>query len=197
MSLLELAGRLLRKMERALSAAALNGLKSRGAGVIVGRGVKIEHPERVSLGDNVHLNDDCWISVIVENRERGLPAVALQPELTIGPNTYIGRFATIACVNRVAIGRDVLISDRAYIGDSAHGFARTDLPIKDQYLTSPGPVEIGDGTWLGIGVCVLPNVKIGRNCVIGAHSVVAADVPDFCTAVGVPARVVRRGGERP
>lgn len=197
MSFFELLGRIQRRLERAVSAAVLSKLKSRGKGVVLGRGVRVEHPERVSLGDGVHLNDDCWISVIVENREAGRPPVALSPELTIGAGTYIGRFGTIACINRVSIGRDVLISDRVFIGDSAHGVARADLPIKDQYMTSPGPVEIGDGTWLGIGVAVLPNVKIGRNCVVGAHSVVTRDIPDFCTAVGAPARVVRRGDARP
>ena len=35
------------------------------------------------------------------------------------------------------------------------------------------------------------NVKIGKHCVIGANSVVTKDVPDFCVAVGCPAKVIK------
>jgi acetyltransferase-like isoleucine patch superfamily enzyme len=188
---INLAGRLLHRIERAIAAAPLKRAKHLGRNVIIGRGVRVEHPECISLGDGVHLNDHCWLSVITENRETGRPLLTLHPELSIGPGTYIGRFGTLACVNRVSIGANVLIADRVFIGDSQHGIARTDLPIREQYMTSPGPVEIGNGTWLGINVAVLPNVKIGRNCVIGAHSVVTRDIPDFCVAVGSPARVIR------
>lgn len=192
---LAVIGRLLRRCERALGEAFLARLKHAGRGIVVGRGVDIEHPECVSLGDGVCLSDYCWLSVLVENRETSRPTLELRPELTIGAGTYIGRFGTLACVNRVAIGRNVLISDRAFIGDALHGFARLDLPIKEQYMNSRGPVEIGDGTWIGIGVSILPNVKIGRNCVIGAGSVVTHDVPDFSVAAGVPARIIRGGAK--
>jgi acetyltransferase-like isoleucine patch superfamily enzyme len=160
--------------------------------VRVGRGVQIEHPECVRMGRDVFVNEFCWLSIIRENRETGRPTRALEPELEIGDGTYIGRFGTIACINRVSIGRNVLISDRVFIGDSEHGFSRTDLPIREQYMVSPGPVRIGDGTWLGINVSVLPNVSIGEHCVIGANSVVTGDIPDFCVAAGNPARVLRR-----
>lgn len=191
-SVLAFIQRVLNRLECAAARDQLRRLRHTGRGVVLGRSVKIEHPECVSLGDNVHVNDHCWLSVLTENRETGRPLVELQPDLSIGDGSYIGRFGTLACINRVAIGRDVMISDRVFIGDAAHGFARTDLPIRDQYMTSKGPVEIGDGTWMGIGVSVMPNVKIGRNCVIGAGSVVTSDIPDYCIAVGAPAKIVRR-----
>lgn len=188
--------RVLNRVENAASREQIRRLRSAGSGIVLGRGVKIEHPECVSLGDRVHLNDHCWLSVLTENRETGNPTITLRPELRIGDGSYIGRFGTLACINRVILGRDVMISDRVFIGDAAHGFARTDLPVHDQYLISKGSVEIGDGTWIGIGVSILPNVAIGRNCVIGASSVVTKDVPDFCVAAGNPAKVIRCVVER-
>lgn len=190
--ILNLIRRLATRLETLLVRTCLKQLKHAGQGIVLGRGVKIEHPECVSLGDNVHLNDYCWLSVLTQNHETGRPTVELTPELSIGDGTYIGRFGTLACINRLTIGRNVMISDRAFIGDATHGFARTELPIREQYLTSRGPVEIGDGTWIGIGVSILANVKIGRNCVIGAGTVVTHDVPDFCIATGAPAKVIRR-----
>ncbi len=183
--LVRLCTRILHGSERAINALRLRQLKTAGSGIVIGRGVKIEHPEYISLGANVHLNDHCWLSVVSTGDGKA------DPQLVIGAGSYIGRFGTLACIDRLVIGPNVLISDRVFIGDAAHGFARIDLPIMQQPMTSPGPVTIGGGTWIGIGVSILPNVHIGRNCVIGAGAVVSKDIPDYCVAVGNPARVIR------
>lgn len=51
-----------------------------------------------------------------------------------------------------------------------------------------GRIEIGEETFVGARSVIMPGVKIGRNCVIGAGSVVTKDVPDETVAVGIPAR---------
>ncbi len=53
-----------------------------------------------------------------------------------------------------------------------------------------GKIEIGDNTNIGWNVLILPGVKIGRNCVIGAGSIVTKDIPDGSVAVGIPVRVI-------
>jgi len=53
------------------------------------------------------------------------------------------------------------------------------------------PVSIGDGSWIGENVCIV-GATIGKNCVIGANSVVTKNIPDFCVAVGIPARIIKR-----
>jgi acetyltransferase-like isoleucine patch superfamily enzyme len=53
-------------------------------------------------------------------------------------------------------------------------------------------VRIGAGAWLGHGTIVLPGATIGRHVVVGAGAVVTGDLPDFCVAIGNPARVVKR-----
>jgi acetyltransferase-like isoleucine patch superfamily enzyme len=54
-----------------------------------------------------------------------------------------------------------------------------------------GSIIIGDNVFIGINSILLPGVKIGNNCVIGAGSVVSRDIPDGVVAVGVPARPVK------
>ncbi len=53
-----------------------------------------------------------------------------------------------------------------------------------------GPIVVGDNVHIGWNVIIMPNVRIGNNCVIGAGAVVTKDVPDNSVAVGVPARVI-------
>lgn len=53
-------------------------------------------------------------------------------------------------------------------------------------------MTIGDDSYIGINAVIVGNIKIGRHCVIGANSVVTKDVPDYCVAVGSPAKVIKR-----
>ena len=53
-----------------------------------------------------------------------------------------------------------------------------------------GP-KIGKNCVLGCGSCILGDITIGNNVKIGANAVVLHDVPDGCTVVGVPARIVK------
>lgn len=53
-----------------------------------------------------------------------------------------------------------------------------------------GPISVGANTFIGTGTTIMPGVSIGRNCVIGAMSLVTRPIPDNCVAFGSPARVV-------
>ena len=53
------------------------------------------------------------------------------------------------------------------------------------------PVKIGSDVWVGGGAIILPGVRVGSRCVIGAGSVVTRDVPDGVFAAGNPCRVIR------
>ena len=53
-----------------------------------------------------------------------------------------------------------------------------------------GRISVGDDTFLGARSVILPNVHIGKNCVIAAGAVVTKDIPDGSVAAGVPAKVL-------
>jgi len=59
----------------------------------------------------------------------------------------------------------------------------------DRYVKY-APITVGDDTWIGANVTILPGVTIGQCCLIGAGAVVTRDVPDYAVVAGVPARVV-------
>jgi acetyltransferase-like isoleucine patch superfamily enzyme len=65
------------------------------------------------------------------------------------------------------------------------------VPVKDQGIIQLAEVSIGDGTWIGENACVI-GAKIGKNCVIGANSIVKTDIPDYCVVAGAPAKIIKR-----
>ena len=54
-----------------------------------------------------------------------------------------------------------------------------------------GQVVIEDGAHIGIGSIIMPGVTIGKGAIIGAGSVVTRDIPPYCVAVGIPAKVIK------
>lgn len=137
----------------------------------------------ISLGDYVSINTQSWLLALKHND--------IAPQLVIGEGTTIGRFAHIVALREVIIGKSVLIADKVYISDNLHAYDDPTLPIMHQPILFKQRVEIGDNSWIGENVSII-GASIGKHCVIGANSVVTRDIPDYCVAVGSPARVIKR-----
>ena len=111
----------------------------------------------------------------------------------IGNGSEIGERCRISIANSLEIGEKVLLSPNVYITDCDHEYRNISVPVIDQGIAQKGQtVSIGYGSYIGINAVIVGNVKIGKHCVIGANSVVTKDVPDYCVAVGSPARVIKR-----
>lgn len=110
----------------------------------------------------------------------------------IGQGSEIGERCRISIANSLNMGKKVLLSPNVYITDCDHEYRNLEVPVIDQGIVQKGQaVSIGDGSYIGINTVIVGNVKIGKHCVIGANSVVTKDVPDYCVAVGSPARVIK------
>ena len=86
-------------------------------------------------------------------------------------------------------GKWVTISDNNHGGTDLE-----DLKInpQDRELISKGIVRIFDNVFLGDKSTVLSGVTIGEGAVIAANSVVTHDIPPYCVAAGVPAKIIKR-----
>lgn len=146
--------------------------------------LKINGFENISVGNNVNIAYKTWIAAIPHTGAKIC-------ELVIGDGTCIGNFNHIYATNSIVIGKNVLTADKVYISDNLHGYEDITIPIMHQPIKQINTVIVGDGSWLGENVCVI-GAKIGKNCVIGANSVVTKDIPDYCVAVGAPARIIKR-----
>lgn len=108
----------------------------------------------------------------------------------IGPKTVIGQECTISAYQRVRIGEQCVIADRAMFIDFDHGVVEVERPIRVQGIYKR-PVEVGSNVWIGYGACILRGVRVGDNSIIGTNSVVTRDVPANAVVAGGPARIVR------
>lgn len=87
----------------------------------------------------------------------------------------------------VKLGDHVAVSSgTSFITHDASPFLFEDHPDMDVF----GDIEVGDNTFIGIGCVILPATRIGKNCVVGAGSVVRGRVPDDSVVFGNPARVI-------
>lgn len=143
----------------------------------------IEGEEFISLGDNVSLSSKVWLLALKKHD--------IEPSLVIDSGSTIGRFAHIVAIKEIFIGKNVLIADKVYISDNIHSYTNTTIPIPEQDILFKGSVSIGENSWVGENVSII-GAKIGKHCVVGANSLVNRDIPDYCVAVGSPAKVIKK-----
>ena len=92
-------------------------------------------------------------------------------------------------------GTGVVIGETAEIGDDVTIYQGVTLGGTGKDVGKRHPT-VGSGVLIGAGAKVLGPFKIGNNTNIAAGSVVLNEIPENCTAVGTPARVVKRDGKR-
>ncbi len=176
--------------------------KKSGAALILGRGVAIRHPGKISIGDRVAIDDYSLIDasgagndgIIMEDDviiSRNCVIQGKTGPVFIGKRTDIGCNTIISSVTGISIGNCVLIAGNCYIGGARYYTGEISLPIMDQGIYSKGAVSVGDDSWLGANVTVLDGVKIGKGCVVGAGAVVTRNLPDYSIAMGAPAKIAQ------
>lgn len=157
-----------------------------GARVVVEPPFKFKNLQMVSVEDHVMVKHYGWIHAI------NLPEEPSCPKIIIQAHTSIGMGVTISAVRRIVLEKHVLLARNVYISDHGHAFEDLHKPIMFQGIAGIAEVSIGEHTWIGQNACVMPGVRVGRHCVVGANSVVTKDLPDYSVAVGAPARIVKQ-----
>ena len=110
--------------------------------------------------------------------------------IEIHPGAQIGRRFTIDH------GMGVVIGETAIIGDDVYIYHQVTLGGISSEQGKRHPT-IGNNVIIGAGAKVLGAIRVGDGARIGANAVVVADVPASTTVVGIPARPVERGGQKP
>lgn len=120
---------------------------------------------------------------ILSQTARFLTGVEIHPGATIGRRCFIDHGMAVVVGETAEVGDDVTIYQGVTLGGTG----------KDAGKRHP---TIGDNVVISSGAKVLGPFKVGNNCKIGAGSVVLEEIPDNCTVVGIPGKIVKRGNQR-
>lgn len=120
-----------------------------------------------------------WLSQVA----RLLTGIEIHPGATIGRRLFIDHGLSVVIGETAVVGNDVTLYQGVTLGGTG----------KEQGKRHP---TIEDNVVIGAGAKILGNITVGRNCRIGAGSVVLRDVPEDSTVVGVPGHIIFRSGQR-
>lgn len=145
----------------------------------------ISNHKHISVGDNVFIRDGVRLEVVDPQNDI---------VIKIGNNVNIEQYVHIVARCNISIGDNVSITGGCSIVDVVHPYNDVFAANKigDRIEDVCMPVLIGDGSFIGFGSHINPGVTIGRNCIVGARSVVTKNVDDYSVVAGNPARVIKK-----
>lgn len=165
-------------------------LKFKLWGIVFGKGNRIIGKIIVFKTPNsiIQIGNQCIINSSSKLNFRGINHPCILQTGTPHAKIMIGNHVEMSGVSivsnhSVTIGNRVLIGANCQIGDrDGHS---------NRYQSTPMPIIIEDGVWLGMNVTVLKGVTIGEHSIIGANSLVTKDIPANCIAAGNPCKVIK------
>jgi len=141
--------------------------------------------DNLFVGTNVFIGGNAWFDL------------GKNTKVYIGNSTGIGRYCQISggwaeMQDHIRIGATVMMGDRVFMTTTDHDYTDISKSIREQQVVSKGSITIENDSWIGVGACIMPGVRIGRHVVIGANSVVTNSIPAYSVAVGNPAKVIKK-----
>ncbi len=123
------------------------------------------------------------IARLISQLARFLTGIEIHPGATIGKRCFIDHGMAVVIGETTEVGDDVTIYQAVTLGGTG----------KETGKRHP---TIGNNVVISSGAKVLGPFKVGNHSKIGAGSVVLKEVPDNCTVVGIPGKIVKRGNQR-
>jgi acetyltransferase-like isoleucine patch superfamily enzyme len=156
-------------------------LKKCGKNVIIGKTVRIRYPELVEIGDNVIIDDFCYISTALKIKSN--VHISSGCKIIGGKKALVSfdRFSTLSPNVVIAAGSDDYLS----------GVATPMIPIEYKGNVEIGTVEINQHCIVGANSTILPNVVLETGSSAGANSLVNSNLKSWMLYAGIPAKIIK------
>ena len=135
------------------------------------------------VAHKLYLSKHYFSARAISQMARHLTGIEIHPGATIGKGFFIDH------------GMGVVIGETTEIGDNCTIYQGVTLGGTGKDVGKRHPT-LGDNVLVGAGAKVLGPIKIEDNCKVAANAVVLKEIPENSTAVGIPAKVVRRHGRK-
>jgi len=161
------------------------GLKRYGENVLISRKCSLYSAEKISIGDNVRIDDFCILS----------------GNIVLGSYIHISAYSSLFAGNHNIIFEDfTTVSSRCAIyaeSDDYSGESPTNPMLPEECRTTyGGNVILKPYVIIGSGCTILPNLTIGEGAAIGAMSLVTKDILDWGIYGGVPCRLLKKRSKK-
>jgi len=160
----------------------LHDLKQCGKNVIIGKTVRIRYPELVSIGDNVIIDDFCYISTELE--------ISSHVHISSGCKIIGGKKSKVIFENYSTLSPNVVLSAGSddYIG----GIATPMVPMEFKGNAIIGSIILNKHCIVGAGSVVLPNVVFKEGACLGALSLANKHLEEYSLYAGIPAKFLKK-----
>lgn len=146
----------------------------------LGRPIFIGGFKRIYIGDRVRIFPGARIEVIGKDA-----SIVFEGNISIGQNLHV------TSGTNLVIGKNTTFAENVFITSIEHSYEDIGVHIMRQ----PNKVKetrIGENCFVGFGAVIQAGTILGKQCIVGANSVVRGHFPDYCVIVGAPARIVKR-----
>ena len=135
----------------------------------------------IIIGDNVRIYPGMRAELTCQDAE-----IVFENNVSVGQNFHV-----VCYKGRLVIGKNTTISGNVFISNVDHSFAELNVHILEQEMLYKETV-IGDNCFIGYGTTILPGTILGKQCIIGANSVVKGVFPDYTVVAGNPGEIIKK-----
>lgn len=149
----------------------------------IGRSLYLRGKKGIFVGDKVRI----YPGARMETSQGG--RIVLEDGITIAQNFHI-----TASNEKIVVGKETAIAGNVYITNIDHNYREIGVHVlKQKSIIST--TRIGEYCYIGYGAAIQAGTILGKQCIVGANSVVRGTFPDYCVIVGAPAKIVKRYNE--
>lgn len=112
-------------------------------------------------------------------------SISIQDDVVISQNVHLTSAGTLE------IGKRSLILANVFITNIDHDYTEIGKHVVKQKIVMK-ETKIGENCFIGMGAAIMAGTILGKQCVVGANSVVRGVFPDYCVIVGSPAKIVKK-----